>query len=98
MKKLNFWKTCIGGGCLAGTVFIVFIIVNGMVKGEVQQSTPVNEVIVTDSIFHPTVDDVMVLDTMLNQVQDIEKDIDTLNVRIDRIEDKIDELIIEQAK
>jgi len=99
MKRLNFWKTCLGGGCLAGTIFILFIIINGMVKGEEHKTnTIMEETLPIDSVFVPTAEDHATLDTMLTQVQDIEMDIDTLHVRIDRIEDKIDALIEDQAE
>tara|TARA_A100001201_G_scaffold853_3_gene2253 strand:- start:552 stop:896 length:345 start_codon:yes stop_codon:yes gene_type:complete len=98
MKDHKFWKTCIGGGCLAGSIFILFIIINGMVKGEQHDTqTIIEETLPTDTVFVPTAEDHAALDTMLTQVQDIEIDIDTLHVRIDRIEDKIDALIEEQS-
>jgi hypothetical protein len=99
----KYIKSCIGGACVAGGIFILFIIGNSLLRGD--RIDPNKKYGPNSNYEYPkTIDrdtitekDVMVLDTMLNQVQDIEKDIDTLHIRIDRIEDKIDELIIDQA-
>jgi hypothetical protein len=105
MLENKTFKFCLGAFCSIGGVFIVFILINSILRGdsidpnktygpshnfEVPEECDGAEV---DTI---TEEDIMVLDTMLIQVQDIEMDIDTLHIRIDRIEDKIDDLIEEQ--
>ena len=107
MLENKTFKFCLGAFCSIGGVFIVFILINSILRGDSidpnktygpshnYQVPEKCDDIVQDTI---TEEDIMILDTMLIQVQDIEMDIDTLHIRIDRIEDKIDDLIEEQSK
>tara|TARA_Y100001937_G_scaffold3868_1_gene5151 strand:- start:386 stop:772 length:387 start_codon:yes stop_codon:yes gene_type:complete len=105
MLENKTFKFCLGAFCSIGGVFIIFILINSILRGdsidpnktygpshnfEVPEECDDAE---ADTI---TAEDIMVLDTMLIQVQCIEKDIDTLNIRINSIEDKIDDLIKDQ--
>ena len=105
----RYFKFCLGCFCTIGGVFIMIIMINSIVRGDVgepnHQYGPSHNYEVpdkqvppsSDDEFVPTVQDVMVLDTIERQVGNIEKDIDTLHIRINRIEDKIDALILEQS-
>ena len=105
MLENKTFKFCLGAFCSIGGVFIVFILINSILRGD---SIDPNKTYGTshnyevpekcDDTVQDTIteEDIMVLDTMLIQVQDIEKDIDTLHVRMDRIESKIDIMLEEQ--
>jgi hypothetical protein len=105
MLENKTFKFCLGAFCSIGGVFIVFILINSILRGDSidpnktygpshnYQIPEECDGVEMDTI---TEEDIMVLDTMLIQVQDIEKDIDTLHVRMDRIEHKIDIMLEEQ--
>ena len=107
MLENKTFKFCLGAFCGIGGVFIIFILINSILRGD---SIDPNKTygpshnfevpVECDDIVQDTVteEDIMVLDTMLIQVQCIEKDIDTLNIRINSIEDKIDDLIKDQKE
>ena len=105
MLENKTFKFCLGAFCSIGGVFIIFILINSILRGDSidpnktygpSHNFEVPEKCDTIKLDTITAEDIMVLDTMLIQVQDIEKDIDTLHVRMDRIEQKIDIMLEEQ--
>jgi len=88
----KYFKFCLGTFCAIGGVFIIVLLLNSMMRGDVIEK-PMGP---PHNYWVPTEDDIQYIDSLHKKVQAIEMDVDTLHNSVDRIEQKIDHMIEHQ--
>ena len=88
----KYFKLCLGTSCVIGGIFIIIILLNSIIRGDVIEK-PLGP---PNNFWVPTEDDIIQIDSLYNKVKNIEADVDTLHNSVDRIDQKLDDLIEEQ--